>query len=201
MTFIFSFCLMLGFPSGAYSESATQSFNVNANVGFGIDLTVDMRRNNTAGPVVNAINFGDLVNIGTGTLRSSPTSTTQTGAVVCLISANTHGIPFKVTQTGTALNNMTGSALPDGACVVKPVYAKEDNGNQDMPAGAKLGTATSWVGTKTLYESEPASAQMRTIQAYYSITDDTTQGATDSVSLSQGSGDYKGQITITATTV
>jgi hypothetical protein len=172
---------------------------ISAVVAEDLSLTVTMRQNDFAGPLVTSMNFGELVDIGTGTLRSSPTSTTGTGAVAVFLSANSQGAPYQLLQTGTALNN--GSAtIPAGASTVVPVYAAADNGGAAMPAGATLGTAGTWVASnKVLYSSETGTAAGRTIQAIYSITDDPSAGATTGVPLDQPGGTYNGTVTFTMT--
>ncbi len=183
----------------AMAESGTSDpFPITAEVTATLTLSVTLKKNNSAGAVVTAMDFGRLVDIGTGTLRSSPTSTTGTGAVAAFITTNSHGTPYVVTQDGTALSNGTTN-LPAGACTVVPTYSAADNGGASMPAGAVVGTAGSWVGARTLYTSETGLAAMRTITAYYSVTDDSTAGATTGVPLNQPGGSYAGTVTITAT--
>lgn len=184
------------------AHAASTSFGpvpVSATVGGGLTLTVVMRKNDFSGPIVTNMDFGRLVDIGTGTLRSSSTSTTGTGAVDVFLSANSQGLPYTITQTGTALSSGSAS-LPAGACVVVPVYAQADNGGAAQPQGATLGTPGTWVSSgKVLYASESGNAAMRTIQAIYSISDDPAAGATTGVPVDQPGGDYDATITFTAT--
>lgn len=185
-------------PSFAASVS-NGPINMSASVPGALTLSLVLKKNDFAGAVVTSMDFGELVNVGTGTLRSSTTSTTGTGAVAAFISANSQGLPYTIKQTGTALSNGT-TTLPSGACVVKPVYAAADNGGQAQPAGAVLGTGGSWVATdKVLYQSETGTAAIRTIQAYYSVTDDPAAGATTGVPINQAPGSYTGTVTITVT--
>ena len=172
---------------------------VSASVDGALSMTMTMKKNDFNGATVTSMDFGRLVDIGTGTLRSSSTSTTGTGAVDVFLSANSHGLPYTITQTGTALSN--GSVnLPAGACVVTPVYAAPDNGGASMPPGAVLGPKESWVANnKVLYTSESGTAAMRTIEAFYSITDDPAAGSTASVPPNQPSGTYTGTVTFTVT--
>ena len=187
-------------PSAFAAFTSTPSIDITAVVPSDLTLSVIMHKNDFAGVVVTAINFGTLVDIGTGTLRSSPTSTTATGAVAAFISANSHGVPYVITQTGTLLDNNAGSTLDAGACTVVPVYADADNGGAVIPPTATLGPKGSWVGTTTIYTSEPvAPASVRTIQAYYSVTDDPAAGATSGIPLNQASGTYTGTTVIMVT--
>ena len=191
--------LSLSMPTAGFAATATSGpFQISAAVNGGLELTTVLRKNDFSGSIVTSMDFGNLVDIGTGTLRSSTTGSTGTGAVDVFISANSHGIPYTITQTGTALSN--GSAtLPSGACTVVPVYAPADNGGAPLPAGATVGTKGTWVGTRTLYTSESGVAALRLIQAFYSVTDDPAAGATTGVPTNQSGGAYTGTVTFTVT--
>ena len=172
-----------------YAYAATQTTGAiptSASVDGALSMTVVMKKNDSAGATVTSMDFGKLVDIGTGTLRSSATSTTGTGAVDVFITANSNGLPYTISQTGTAMSN-GATTLPSGACNFVPVYAAADNGGAAMPAGAALGAKGTWVSgsAKNIYVSETGTAAMRTIQAFYSITDDSAAGATTGVPLSQ----------------
>ena len=185
------------------SFAASTSFgpvSVSASVDTSLALSVVMKKNDFNGATVSNMDFGKLVDIGTGTLRSSPTSTTGTGAVDVFLTANAHGTPYTITQTGGALSNGTVN-LPSGACTVVPVYAAEDNGGAAKPSGAAIGSPGSWVSNnKVIYASEAGVAAARTVQAIYSITDDPTAGATTGVPLDQPGGNYNTTVTFTLTT-
>ena len=197
------FYLMLAAAALALGGSALASSSgpiiIVTSVDGTLTLTVAMHKNDGNGALVASMDFGRLIDIGTGTLRSSATGTTGTGAIAAFITVNSRGVPYNVTQTGTPMT--AGAAtLPAGALTVKTIYAPEDNGGAALPAGASVGTAGSWVATnKVLYVSGPTGAS-RTFQSYYSITDDPNAGATTGVPLSQPAGDYAGTVTITATT-
>lgn len=183
-----------------YALAATQStapITTTAVVSSSLTLSVLMKKNDSNGATVTSMNYGQLSDIGTGTLRSSPTGTTGTGSVVAYITANSQGLPYTITQTGTTISNGT-TTLPNGALAVTPVYATQDNGGAAKPAAAVVGSAGTWVGTRTLYTSEAAGA-LRTIQAHYAITDDPAAGATTGVPLNQQAGTYNGTVTITVT--
>lgn len=186
-------------PAGAETVSSSQ-YTTRAEVEGGMTINVELHKNSSTGAVVTSMDFGTLEDIGTGTLRSSPTGSTGTGNVTALVSANAQGLPYEIRQTGTALSNGTTN-LPAGACTVVSIYEPLDNGGAGLPSGATLGTAGSWVATdKVLYHSDSAGA-LRTIQAIYSITDDDDAGSTDIVPLTQPGGIYNGVVTFTATTV
>lgn len=190
--------LITAAPATAATATAGP-ITVSAGVNGSLSLTLVMRKNSSAGAVITTMDFGQLMDIGTGTLRSSPTGTTATGSVDCFLTANSHGLQYAITQTGTSLSNGINT-LPSGACTVVPIYAAADNGGATMPAGAALGTPGSWVATnKPIYTSEAGTAALRTIQAGYAITDDPTAGATTGVPLSQPGGTYTGSITFTVT--
>ena len=185
-------------PIAMAASTSTAPIVTSASVAAGLSLNVVLKRNDFSGATVTDMNFGQLVNIGTGTLRSSPTSTTGTGAVVAFISSNSQGLPYTLTSTGTTMSNGT-TTLPSGALNVVPIYAAADNGGAAKPPAAVVGSAGSWVGTRTLYTSETGAAQARTIQAVYSVTDDPAAGATAGVPLSQPAGTYNGTVVITVT--
>ena len=191
---------VLSLAPASFAATATSGpLTMSASVSGTLSLSAVIYKNSTAGAVIPTMDFGQLMDIGTGTLRSSPTSTTGTGAADVLITANSHGLPYTISQTGTAMSNGTTS-LPAGALTVVPVYAAADNGGATLPTGAALGTKGTWVASgKTLYTSETGTAAMRTIQAVYSITDDPTAGATASVPINQAGGTYTGTVTITVT--
>ena len=187
-------------PSAVWAASASSApITTSAVVDATLTLNVVLKKNDFAGATVTTMDFGKLINIGTGTLRSSPTSTTGTGAVAAFISANTSGTAYTITQSGTAMSN-GAATLPSGALTVVPTSSAADNGGVALPAGASVGTAGTWVGTRTLYNSG-AGAAVRNVVCYYSVTDDAAAGATTGIPLSQPGGTYTGSVTITVTTV
>jgi hypothetical protein len=194
------FALVVFAVPSVFAATATSGpVNVSAVVDGSLSMSVLLKRNSSVGPTVTSMNFGRLEDIGTGTLRSSEDSTTGTGNVSALISANSHGLRYTITQTGTALSNGT-TTLPAGACTVVPLYVPEDNAGLPKPAAAVVGTAGTWVATnKVLYQSETGIAAQRTIQAIYSITDDEDAGATTGVPTNQPGGTYNGTVTFTVT--
>ncbi len=187
-------------PFAQAATSVQGPFTVSAVVPSALTLTVVLKKNDFAGAVITSMNFGNLVDIGTGTLRSTATGSTTTGAVATFLSASSQGLPYSITQTGTPMSN-GASTLPAGACIVKPVYAAGDNGGLTMPAGASLGTGGTWtsVSPKLIYQSEAGVAQGRTIAAFYSVTDDPSAGASAGVPTSQAAGTYSGTVTFTLT--
>jgi hypothetical protein len=185
-------------PVAMAATASTPTITTSASVPSALTLGVTLRKNDSAGAIITTMDFGNLVDIGTGTLRSSPTGTTGTGAVAAFITANSQGLPYTITSTGTALSNGT-TTLPSGALTVVPGYAAADNGGAALPTGAVVGSAGSWVGTRTLYTSESGTAAIRTIQAGYSVTDSPAAGSTAVVPLNQAAGTYNGTVVITVT--
>ena len=180
-----------------FAATATSGpVNISASVDGTLTLSVALKKNNSVGATIPSMDFGQLIDIGTGTLRSSAAGSTLTGNVTAMISANSHGLPYAITQTGTTLSN-GATTLPSGACTVVPVYASADNGGAALVG--TLGTKGPWaVSGKTLYTSD-AAGSVRTIQAIYSVTDDPASGATTGVPLSQAGGTYSGTVTFTVT--
>ncbi|MEQ1765955.1 MAG: hypothetical protein ABL859_00880 [Methylotenera sp.] len=197
--------MVAGFVSPSLMAATTTSgpITVGATVATAVALNVTMLKNDFNGATVTSMDFGRLITLpltggGTTGLRSSATSTTGTGAVDVFISGNSQGAPYTISQTGTPVTS-GANTLPAGALNVVPVYATQDNGGAALPAGASIGTPGTWVGTRTLYTSGSTGA-LRTIQAYYSVTDDPAAGATASVPTSQAAGTYTGTVTFTMTT-
>ena len=199
MSVVAAFVALTLAPSAFAATATSGPFTTSASVSGTLTLTTVIKKNSSTGATITTMDFGQLTDIGTGTLRSSATGTTGTGAADMFITANSHGLPYTITQTGTAMSNGS-TTLPAGALTVVPVYAAADNGGATMPTGASLGSAGTWVSTnKVLYTSETGTAAMRTIQAIYSVTDDPTAGSTASVPLNQAAGTYSGTVTITVT--
>jgi hypothetical protein len=188
----------------ASSTVSTPSIATQAVVDGALSMTVVLKKNNYLGAVVTSIDFGKLIELTptTGSLRSSPNSTTGTGNVTAFITANSHGLPYTVTTKGTVLTSGTNT-IPGGACGVAVTYATGDNNGAAKPATLTLASPQSWVSTtdKTLFSNTGSPAAMSTVQAAYSITDDTAGGALGGalVPLSQPGGTYTGAMTISVT--
>lgn len=194
--------LLFAFSQSAFAASVSKPpVNVSAIVSSSLSLNLALFKNSVAAPnditAGNAMPFGTLQNIGTGTLRSSPTGSTGIGSVVALLSAISTGAPYTITQNGTIMTS-GANTLPAGATTVVPVYSPEDNGG--APLVGTMGTPATWVNaSKVLYTSN-AAADTRVIQAHYSVTDDPAAGATTGVPLSQAAGTYTATVTFTVTT-
>lgn len=189
----------------AYAASVSSSpYTVSASVDGSLTLSVALKKNSSTGVATSSMDFGKLTQFDytdgctgsvSSTLRSSATSTTGTGNVTTMVTVNSHGLPYTVTQIGTALTNGTAT-IPAGASTVVTAYSPLDNAGAALVG--TLGTRGSWVGTKTLYTSD-AIGSMRTFQSIYSITDDPVAGATAGVPLNQRGGTYNGTVTFTVT--
>ncbi len=198
--------------SPAFAGSVSSSpIPVSASVDGSLTLTVALFKDSLSGPTgpqISAINFGQLqvfTNTSTGgqTLRSSDTGTGAVmGGAVALLSANSHGAHYTISQTGTALTNGTDT-VPSGACRMVPVYSTGDllggNPQGSIPAGASVGSPATWVSStgNTIYNSESSNAAVRIVQAHFSVTDDPTTGATAAVPTSQPGGSYGATVTFT----
>ena len=193
---VFVIVFLVASPSAFAAQTSTSPISISATVAPAIALNVVLKQNSSTGATVTAMNFGKLVDIGTGTLRSSPTSTTATGSVVAMVAVNGQGTSLTLTQAGTSLTGTAGT-LPTGACTVVSQYVAADNGGSAIPSGAVANYKGTWLTTHTLYTDPTGSA--RTIQASYSVTDDPAAGATTGVPLSQAAGTYAGTVTFTLT--
>lgn len=201
--------LGISIPMARAATLSSPLFNAKAVVSGETTMTVVLRKNDFQGAEVQSMDFGTLVE-KTFTdpnnpakvyksLRSDTTGSTGTAAILAWITANTHGNPYVVSQSGTALTN-GGNMIPAGCCTVVPVYNATDNGGAAQPGGSKVGDKGTWVmPDKPLYTSESGSAQMRTISCFYSITDDPATGATAACPIGQPVGIYSGTVTFTVT--
>jgi len=124
------------------------------------------------------------------------------GGAVALLSANSHGAHYVISQTGTALTSGTNT-IPAGACRMVPVYSSSDLlggvAQGPIPAGASIGAKASWVTAtgNTIYNSEASNTAVRIAQAHFSVTDDPTTGANAAVSVNQAGGSYSATVTFT----
>ena len=192
--------LIMASPTAFAATASSAPISISAVVSGALTITVDLFKNSvSAGNDIpdTAMNFGTLNNdLGTGNLRSTTTGSTGTGSVVALISANSSGLPYTITQNSPVALTSGANTLPAGATTVVPVYSPFDNGGQALVGS--VGAAGSWVGTRTLYTSNAVGAT-RVIQAHYSVTDDPAAGATAVVPLNQAAGTYSGTVTFTVT--
>lgn len=196
------------FSTPAFAAVATQGpYQTSASVDDTLSLEVKLFKNSVTPanllPAGSGMNFGKLVDIGTGTLRSSATSTTGIGSVIALVTANSHGKPYTIKQTGVAMTD-GANVLPAGACGVAVNYQNADNGGNPKPGTLTLRTPNTWVGTDlTLASDSSTSSQMSTLQMTYSITDDPSGGALGgaSVPLNQktNGNPFVGSVTFTVT--
>jgi hypothetical protein len=189
--------LMVLSASSAFAATSTQGpFNITAAVNPSFALTANLHVVNTdgtTGAAAGSIAFGTLTNQG-GTLKPAP----ATGAYVALLNAvatdSSLTTPYTITATSTALTS-GANTIPAGACVLTPVYIAADNGGV---TDGTLGAQNNWVGTRTIYTST-AARPIRNVRAYFAITDDTNNGSTAIVPLSQPSGNYTATTTFTMT--
>ena len=204
---IFVIVFSVASPSAFAATATSGPYTVSASVDGSLSLSVALRKNTSTGPIVSSMDFGKLVEFSSTdpidptkvykALRSSATSTTTTGNVTAMVNANSHGLPYTITQTGTALASGADS-IPAGACSVITAYSTLDNGGAAEVGTRSLASGGSWVGTKTLYTSDGLGS-IRTFQAIYSITDDPAAGATTAVPINQKGGTYSGTVTFTVT--
>lgn len=201
---LFVIVFLVASPSCFAATATSGPYTVSASVDGGLTLSVALKKNSSTGTTITSMDFGKLTQFDwtdpisgavSSTLRSSATSTTGTGNVTCMISANSHGIPYTITQTGTAMSNGT-TTIPSGACPVTTAYSPLDNAGAGLVGS--LGTKGTWVGTRTLYTSDSVGS-IRAFQAIYSVTDDPAAGASSAVPLSQAGGTYNGTVTFTVT--
>lgn len=219
MTITLLVVMVFTFASPAFAATVNSAaIPISASVDGSLTLSVSLFKDSNpvngvgGGPVPgqtrSSINFGQLqvvTNTSTGgqTLRSTDAGGGD-GGVVALISANSRGAHYTISQTGTQLTSGTNT-IPSAACRMVPFYSSTDklNGVDQgaMPAGASLGPAASWVGTRTIYDSETSNTAIRIVQAHYAVTDDPgafpgniSGGA---VQVNQAGGTYSATVTFT----
>ena len=201
---VFVIVFLVASPSAFAATATSGPYTVSALVEGGLTLSVVLKKNSSTGATITSMDFGRLTQFNwtdpvtgavSSTLRSSATSTTGTGNVTAMVSANSHGLPYTITQTGTAMSN-GATTIPSGASTVVNAYSPLDNAGAALVG--TLGTKGTWVGTRTLYTSD-AIGSIRTFQSIYSVTDDPVAGATSAVPLNQAGGTYNGTVTFTVT--
>jgi len=198
LTAVLTVLALLVSPAVFAATINSPAITVSAQVPSNLALNVTLRQNSSTGTVLPSMDFGTLQPTASTNLVSSASGSTGTGSVVAMLSANTQGAPYVISQTGTALTRSGGAeTLPAGALQVTPVYAAADNGGAAMPAGASLGTQGTWVASgKTLYDSENGSpAAIRVVQVHYAVI----EGAGGTVPPNQAAGTYNGTVTYTVT--
>ena len=183
-------------PAAAWGATDSDTVNVSASVSSALSLETAIIQNDlgVTSPVA-AMNFGPLNPNGAGGLSSTRFFTVY-------LTAHTQQAAYIISQNGQDLNNNAGATLPDGAQNMVIVYVPSDNGGAQIPNGAALGTPISgtWVGNRTIYDSENTPAAERTVQAIYGLLSNPALGNGNFVPSNQPGGNYSGQITLTVTT-
>jgi hypothetical protein len=128
-----------------------------------------------------------------------------------VIFAQPFGNPYEIRSNCLGLNHELGLAtINPNSFGLTPVYSEVDKfvfpGGESlqggMPDGAQLGPAGSAIGDKLIYSSETGTGTARILQAYYGLPPYDVGGALpfpgyEPIELSQVSGKYTGQVTIT----
>lgn len=192
-TYFTMVAVILMTQGSAFAATVVKAVSVNASIQSALDLEMTIIQHEGAtDTTVSTMNFGSLTPNPFGGMDSGRFFTV-------FLTGRTQQLPYVITQTGTSLNN-GAATMPNGAQNLAIVYATQDNGGQPIPTGAALGTNGTWVATnKTVYDSENANAQQRTVQAIYGLRGDPALGPGNFVPPSQPSGNYTAQITYTLT--
>jgi hypothetical protein len=156
-----------------------------------------------------AMDFGELTYLLDD---GSNTGAFYSKAGYCVvIFAQPFGNPYEIRSNCLGLDNEMGlGSINANSFGLTPAYSDQDKfvfpGGEafqgSMPTGAKLGSAGSAVGDKLIYSSEMGAASARIIQAYYGLPPYDVGGGLpfpgyEPIELTQPSGKYKGQVTIT----
>ncbi len=200
ITAVVAAILFLASPIAFAATQSSAPISISAQVNGTLSIAVNLFRNSVSAAndiPDTAMSFGTLLDDdANNTLRSTIAGSTGTASVVALISANSSGLPYTISQTSASALTSGSNIIPSGATTVVPVYAPADNAG--LPLVGSMGTMGTWVGSRTLYTSDGVGT-IRTIQAHYSITDDPAAGSTAIVPLSQAAGTYTGTVTFTVT--
>lgn len=188
--------LMAFMPTAAFAATASNVVTASASVGSALSLQTTIIQHEGTPDVqttVGSMSFGSLSPTGFGGLASPRFFTVY-------VSANTQSAAYILSQNGQDMSNGT-TTLPDGAQNMVLVYNAADNGNQGIPVGATLGTPvdSTWIGARTIYDSENTNAQIRAIQCIYGLRSDAALGTGNFVPANQAPGTYQGNITFTVT--
>ncbi|MBI3323759.1 MAG: hypothetical protein HYZ92_00575 [Candidatus Omnitrophica bacterium] len=124
---------------------------------------------------------------------------------------NTSGRPYTVTQTGTALTNENGVAIPNNAWVFTPIAFVDttdaDNiANEPLPGDAAVGGVASANSTNALWIDTGSQTNIVVVQAAYGVTGDPRRDADlssdttgDLIPPTQQAGSYQSSVTWTLT--
>ena len=202
--------------AGVAFAASTGAVDVTADVSGALTLEAHMFKDSPAGPTGAEIPlgtgmiFGNLKEVtfaGTGAdagktfkeLRSDDTAPGGgVGGFVVLLTANSHGLGYSITQTSSGPLTAGSNTIPTGACRINMFYATQDNGGA-ADTGTPGPTASWAVGINPVYTN---SSDMRTIQAHLAISGKDPGGHGDEVvPINQPTGHYIGTVTFTTTAV
>jgi hypothetical protein len=176
---------------GNSAQAADQvTVPMNATVQSQLELGLEIRQFRNDGFVVN---YG-ASQMAFGTLKGDGSREPLRGEYYfdVYLHPSSSSRPYRLTQAAPALTNGTRT-IPAGACVVTP-WPTDKNG-QAYPAGASVGSRSSFVGPKkVLYESGPSGAYAP-VAMTYAITSASNAGATEMVPYDQAGGSYASTIT------
>jgi len=171
----------------AYAESS-QVVSVNATVPDRLSLDIEIHEGEPdTGPVVQQMNFGELISSTPGAPLKSETYFT------ILLSANSSSRRFKMTQSARPLSNGS-DILEPGACLMVP-WPVDMNGN-NLPPGHTVDSTPrpfpSDSGSQEIYLSDPdGTAVMLPVVYVINSEEITAQGQ---IPFDQPAGQYSSQI-------
>lgn len=183
--------------------ASSLSFNVTI-----VELLPDGSGGTTIGPVVTAMNFGNLASNGTfdpdgpsGPKPPQLRSLNSLKAFQVFFGINAQSRPYTIKQTAAKLTS-GGNTLPDGSFIVTPLQGVGGDTSPTgtpLPSGTVVAAKRSAVGTGVVLFSRTTNGASNTMAATYGITDDPAHGATEFIPLDQPAGSYVTTIVFSAT--
>ena len=172
----------------------TANFAVGVNVPNFLEINADLYDLDESGDInwnsnPQSLNFGTLIEVRNETTVWYMAGENAYAVVMLPVSS---GRAYELTQTGTALTNGGGDAIPEGAYVVNPSYQYDDElGNEPqgaMPGGASCSPPVSAVGDNNPIYTSDANGTSRVIRSFLSIT-----GPDENEEIKNYSGGYNGE--------
>ena len=185
MNKVIALALAISLATAPAFAATTKVVPMSATVGAILDLTGTVYQGDVADNViVTAANFGTLIN-GGGTLVGDKFFTVLLGAV-------TSGRKYSVTSTAAPLTSGPNTLAPTNSIITPHMKGGS------LPAGAILGTRSSWVATNKVIYTSATAGSGRQFATALAITNDPAQGASAPyITTDQPAGSYTSTITYT----
>ena len=169
------------------------NFGVGVNVPSFLEINADLYELDEEGLIdwesnPGSLNFGSLVEVRNETTVWFMAGENAYAVVMFPVSS---GRGYEITQTGTALTNGGGDAIPEGAYVMNPSYQYEDELGEEpqgaMPGGAFCSPPVSAVGNANPVYTSDGDGTAKAIRTFLSIT-----GPDENEEIKNYAGGYNG---------